>query len=214
MANPCNTLCVPFELWPPYMKILKKGPVIWRIQLISCFVNFSQRSVVFVCNSKGPFLYPAEFFIYIPINYKSSHSLSRNFVQTDTLINLYRSITEPHFSYCCSVWGSCGASKLDVLQKLQNKAARIVTDSPFDASAAPLLQRLGWPPVQKLINKETGSMVYKSLNSLAPQYLSDLSKQWCRPKILGRGALRENIFGHTLKTAAIFDHTLSVVARA
>lgn len=99
---------------------------------------------------------------------------AKNFVQTDTLINLYRSITEPHFSYCCSVWGSCGASKLDVLQKLQNKAARIVTNSPFDASAAPLLQRLGWPSVQKLINKETGSMVYKSLNSLAPQYLSDL----------------------------------------
>ena len=99
---------------------------------------------------------------------------ARNFVQTDTLINSYRSITEPHFSYCCSVWGSCGASKLDVLQKLQNKAARIVTNSPFDASAAPLLQRLGWPSVQKLIDKETGYMVYRSLNSLAPQYLSDL----------------------------------------
>ena len=61
-----------------------------------------------------------------------------------------------------------------MLQKLQNKAARIVTNSPFDASAAPLLQRLGWPSVQKLIYKETGSMVNKSLNSLAPQYLSDL----------------------------------------
>ena len=59
--------------------------------------------------------------------------------------------------------------------KLQNKAARIVTNSPFDASATPLLQILGWPSVQKLISKETGSMVYKSLSSLAPQYLSDLS---------------------------------------
>ena len=33
---------------------------------------------------------------------------ARNFVQTDTLINLYRSITDSHFRYCCSVWGSCG----------------------------------------------------------------------------------------------------------
>ena len=74
----------------------------------------------------------------------------------------------------CSVWGSCGASKLDVRQKLQNKAAGIVKNSPFDASAAPLLQRLAWPSVQKLMNKETCSIVYKSLNSLAPQYLSDL----------------------------------------
>ena len=99
---------------------------------------------------------------------------ARNFVQTDTLINLYRSITEPHFRYCCSVWGSCGASKLDVLQNSQNKATKIVKNSPFDASAAPLLQRLGWPSVHKLINKETGSMVYRSLNSLALQHLSDL----------------------------------------
>ena len=99
---------------------------------------------------------------------------ARSFVQTGTLINLYRSIIEPHFSYCCSVWGSCGASKLDMLQKLQKKATRIVTNSPFDASAVSLLQRLGWPSVQKLINKETGSMVYKYLNSLAPRYLSDL----------------------------------------
>ena len=99
---------------------------------------------------------------------------ARNFVQIDTLINLYRSIMEPHFRYCCSVWGSCGASKLEVIQKLQNKAARIVTNSPFDASAAPLLQRLGWSSVHKLINKETGSMVCRSLNSLAPQYLRDL----------------------------------------
>ena len=32
---------------------------------------------------------------------------AQNFVQTGTLINLYGSIIEPHFSYCCSVWGSC-----------------------------------------------------------------------------------------------------------
>ena len=67
---------------------------------------------------------------------------ARNFVQTGTLINLYRSIIEPHFSYCCSIWGSCGASKLDMLQKLQNKAARIVTNSPFDASVGHLYKSL------------------------------------------------------------------------
>ena len=99
---------------------------------------------------------------------------AQNFVQTGTLINLYKSIIQPHFSYCCSVWGSCGASKPDMLQKLQNKASRTVTNSPFNASAAPLLQRLGWLSVQKMISKETGFLVYKSFNSLAPKYLSDL----------------------------------------
>ena len=65
-----------------------------------------------------------------------------------------------------------------MVQKLQNKVARIVTRRPFDAAAAPLLKRLGWPSVQDMVDKET-SMVYKSLNSLAPQYLSDLFVRLC-----------------------------------
>ena len=45
------------------------------------------------------------------------------------------------------------------LQKLQNRAARIVTGSPFDTPAPPLLQRLRWPSIDKLINRETCAMV-------------------------------------------------------
>ena len=52
----------------------------------------------------------------------------------------------------CSVWGCCGATKLKILQKLQNRAARIVTGNPFDTPAAPLLQSLGWPSIDKLIS--------------------------------------------------------------
>ena len=52
-------------------------------------------------------------------------------------------IVEPQLSYCCSVWGCCSESKINVLQKIQNRAARIVTNSPYDASAAPLIQNLG-----------------------------------------------------------------------
>ena len=89
---------------------------------------------------------------------------------------MYLSIVQPHFSYCCSVWGCCGATKLNTLQKLQNRAARIVTGSPFDTPAAPLLQRLGWPSIEKLINQENCTMVYESLNDLAPEKLGNFSK--------------------------------------
>ena len=84
---------------------------------------------------------------------------------------MYLSIVQPHFSYCCSVWGCCGATKLKTLHKLQNRAARIVTSSPFDTSAAPLLQLICWPSIEKLINRETCTKVYKSLNELAPENL-------------------------------------------
>ena len=65
-------------------------------------------------------------------------------------------------------------TKLKTLQKLQNRAARIVTGSPFDTPGAPLLQRLGWPSIDKLFNRETCTMVFKSLNDLAPENLGNI----------------------------------------
>ena len=87
---------------------------------------------------------------------------------------MYRGLVEPHLSYCCSVWGNCSKRKIDSLQKVQNRAARIVMNSGYDASAAPLIQSLGWPTISSLIHKETATMVYKSLNELAPEYMRNL----------------------------------------
>ena len=33
---------------------------------------------------------------------------ARRFLPRDTLRMLYLGLVEPHFKYCCSVWGSCG----------------------------------------------------------------------------------------------------------
>ena len=76
---------------------------------------------------------------------------------------LYSSIVEPHFQYCCSVWGCCNSTDILQLQRLQNRAARVLTNSQFDALSKPLIQSLGW---QKLT-------VFKCLNDLAPRYLSE-----------------------------------------
>ena len=99
-------------------------------------------------------------------------------VPTSTLNDMYKGIVEPHLNYCCSVWGSCGTTGLDKLQKLQNRAARIVKKSDFDTSAAPLIQALGWSTVETLIYRETSTMAFKCLNNLAPEYLSE-----CFPKL-------------------------------
>ena len=50
----------------------------------------------------------------------------RPFVGLEHLINVYRSIVEPYFT-CCIVWYSIGETLVDSLQKLQNRAARVIT---------------------------------------------------------------------------------------
>ena len=103
--------------------------------------------------------------------------LAKNFLPRVTLENLYTGIVEPHFRYCCSVWGCCGSSEINQLQKLQNRAARIVTNSSFDTLSRPLIEKLGWRTIEQLISIELKTMVFKSLYEVAPQYLSSLFKR-------------------------------------
>ncbi len=99
---------------------------------------------------------------------------ARPFIPFKTLKALYTSIVEPHFRYCCSVWGCCGSTQITKLQKLQNRAARIVTNSSYYSSGLKLVSQLGWKTIETLINEELQIMVYKSINGQAPQYLCDL----------------------------------------
>ena len=84
---------------------------------------------------------------------------------------MYTSIVEPHFRNCCSVWGCCGETLLD---KLQNRATRIVTNSSCDASSLPLIGSLGWLIIKEMIEFETATTVYKSLHGLAPEYMQSM----------------------------------------
>ena len=68
-------------------------------------------------------------------------------------------------------------TKLQTLQKLQNRAARIVAKSSFDAPAMPIIRSLKWPTVDDIIRSEIATTMYKSLNGLLPEYLSNLFRK-------------------------------------
>ena len=77
-----------------------------------------------------------------------------------------------YFDYRSVVWENCNKSLATKLRKLQNHAARIMTFSPYDASVDNLFTSLAWKKLEAQRKIQTASMVYKSLNGLAPQYLS------------------------------------------
>ena len=60
------------------------------------------------------------------------------------------------------------------LQKLQNRAAKLVTNSPFDATALPVIRALQWPTVREPIDFESQKMVFKSLKGDAPSSMNDM----------------------------------------
>ena len=89
-----------------------------------------------------------------------------------TLHTIYHGLLQSHFDYCSVVWGNCAKTLSDKLQRLQNRAVRVLTNTCYDADANQLLNELGWENLETRRQKLKAEMVYKSLNGLAPNYLS------------------------------------------
>ena len=77
-----------------------------------------------------------------------------------------------------ATWGNCGVTLQQKLQKLQNRAARVLTYSSYDASADNLIKILDWKDRACQQQNARATMVYKCLHGLAPEYLcSKFSKR-------------------------------------
>ena len=58
----------------------------------------------------------------------------RQFIGTDTALKIYIALIQPYFDYCSAVWDGLNITLNDKLQKLQNRAARIITKSRYDTT--------------------------------------------------------------------------------
>ena len=50
-------------------------------------------------------------------------------LNTDSLIDIYRSLIGPYFTCCCIVWDSISETQIKNLQKLQNRVARMINSA-------------------------------------------------------------------------------------
>ena len=101
---------------------------------------------------------------------------------------MYFSLVQPHFDYCSEIWGCCNKHYVRTeLQKLQNRAARILLRASYDTNSDSPIDKLDWRKLdkQRPINKAT--MVYKSLNGLAFNCL------------LSKFTYRSNVSGYSLR---------------
>ena len=67
----------------------------------------------------------------------------RHLVPQATLHFIYQALTQPHFDYRNIVLGNCGITLQDKLQKLQNRAAQVLTFSNYDADVDNIFELLG-----------------------------------------------------------------------
>lgn len=103
----------------------------------------------------------------------------RYFLPFEILLNVYNSLVQPHFDYCNVVWGNCSKNLSSKLQKLQNRASRVLTFSNYDCSTSELFQNLKW---SKLVHQRAVSkaiMMHTIVNNTAPEYLTSRFVRRC-----------------------------------
>ena len=98
----------------------------------------------------------------------------RHLITEKTATKIFQALIQPYFDYCSEAWDGISNELSDKLQKLQNRAVRIITKSSFDTSAKPLISHLGLTNLANRRQFQIAKIMFKILNKRSPKYLIDL----------------------------------------
>jgi hypothetical protein len=98
----------------------------------------------------------------------------RRFIDRNTCSHAVRSLVLSRLDYGNSLLGGISVANTQRLQRLQNRAARLIYCVNKRTSAPPLLRELHWLPVQQRIHFKILLHVYNCVNNTAPSYLKNL----------------------------------------
>lgn len=89
---------------------------------------------------------------------------AKPYVESSTLQTIYNALVQPYFDYCSILWGNCGKSLQDKLQKFQSRAARVITGATYEIRSADVLDNLSWETLNVRRSNTKATYMYKILN--------------------------------------------------
>ena len=92
----------------------------------------------------------------------------------DTIHVLVRGLVTSHLDYCNVIFSGLHKYLLDLLENVQNVAAKLVLGMKKHDSTTAALTRLHWLPIRARIDLKILTLVHKYLSGNAPGYLIDL----------------------------------------
>ena len=130
----------------------------------------------------------------------------RKFITQEACHHAVRALVLSRIDYANSLLYGAKQMDLNRLQRLQNKAARLVFACGRDQSSSYLLCKLHWLPVKDRIQYKILLYVFKCVNDLAPSYLTNVLKLYNSHDDMNEGSRRR------LRSSA--DATRLVVPRS
>ena len=99
----------------------------------------------------------------------------REYLSTDTSKTLVHAMITSRIDYCNSLLCGLPDSCLNKLQRVQNAEARLITGTAKFSHMTPVLRSLHWLPIKQRVQFKMLILVFKAINGLAPNYISNLT---------------------------------------
>ena len=96
------------------------------------------------------------------------------FLSEEALVTVVHAFVTSRIDYCNSLLYGISEHNIDRLQRIQNSAARMVTNTRKYSHVKPVLQKLHWLPVKQRIHFKILVTTYKCITGKAPEYLCEL----------------------------------------
>jgi len=94
---------------------------------------------------------------------------AKNIIPPKGLLSLYYALIHSHLTYCTSIMGGITAKNRNKIIKIQKKAIRIITNSPYNAHTNPLFSELNILPFNSLIKLAQLSFMHSIAYNYAPK---------------------------------------------
>ena len=108
----------------------------------------------------------------------------RPYIDESTCHAVVRSLVLSRLDYCNSLLTVATKSNVNRLQKLQNKAAKLIFKKKRRDHVSPLLKELHWLPVSERVIFKTGLLTFKSLMHTSPKYISSRLQRYVPARAL------------------------------
>ena len=119
-------------------------------------------------------------------------SIIRHYVPKNTLRNIYFAIFSSILTYGAQVWGQALNKQITRIQKIQNKAIRIISFADFKDSSTPLYHKLNILKLTDHVNLQNFLFVHSTLKGSLPLPLID-SFEVATDSFNSRGSLQSKI---------------------
>ena len=102
---------------------------------------------------------------------------SSKLLPRQSLVTISNTLLLPYFDYCAIVWGTTTATNINRLQRLQNRAMRIILQCHPRTHVSDMLKELKWLSVKQRIMLLQCTWMWKAMNGLVPE---NLASEFCK----------------------------------